>query len=398
MRRWLAQSLAGALAIAVGTLASTVGAAERTGRELSVATYNQYLGADLTPILTAPPAQFNAAVLAVIKQIGDNRFRARAQRQAKLIARADLDLVGLQEVWQYDCTDLPPIAGACADPAIRPALVDQLSVALAALKAQGAPYRVAALIENFSTAEIALPGGLRGLPFTVGGKAGLLLAKDRDVILARKGIATRTVTFPGCRQANDGCTYDTTLRVPLPVLGGAEIEFKRGFVGVDTAVGGTRYRFVNTHLEVEAPDPSNPLSMFYQSAQAAQLIAVLKATPLGGRELVLVGDMNSSPPERSPGAGIVPPYRQFAVAGYLDAWPAFQGRQPGFTCCQAADLQNAPSELFKRIDLVLVGTPPVLVRGANRIGENLADRTPSSPGRPALWPSDHAGVTARLRF
>lgn len=396
MRRWLAQGLAGALA--VGTLSGAVGAAERTGRELAVATYNQYLGADLTPILAAPPAQFNAAVLAVIKQIGDNRFRARAQRQARLIAHAGPDLIGLQEVWQYECVDLPPVAGACADPAIRPALVDQLSVTLAALKAQGAAYRVAALVENFDTTEIVLPGGLQGLPFAIGGKAGLLLAKDRDVILARKGIATRPVAFPVCRKSDDGCTYAVTLRLPLPALGGAEIEFKRGFVGVDTEVGGTRYRFVNTHLEVEAPDPGNPLSMIYQSAQATQLIVTLAATPLGGRELVLVGDMNSSPAERSPGAGIVPPYRQFAAAGYLDAWKAFNRRQPGFTCCQAADLQNVPGELVERIDLVLVGTPPVLVRGANRIGENLADRTPSSPGRPALWPSDHAGVTARLRF
>ena len=35
---------------------------------------------------------------------------------------------------------------------------------------------------------------------------------------------------------------------------------------------------------------------------------------------------------------------------------------------------------------------------AERIGENVADKTPSLPGRPALWPSDHAGVSTSLRF
>ena len=78
--------------------------------------------------------------------------------------------------------------------------------------------------------------------------------------------------------------------------------------------------------------------------------------------------------------------------------PAGQGAASGFTCCQAADLRNLPSELFKRIDFVLAGTGPLSVRDIHRIGEPPTDRTPGNPGRPRLWPSDHAGVAASLRF
>ena len=138
--------------------------------------------------------------------------------------------------------------------------------------------------------------------------------------------------------------------------------------------------------------------MFFQSAQAAQLITALAAKPLQGRELVLVGDMNSAPTDVSPGASITPPYRLFAAAGFRDAWPASGNPVPGFTCCQAADLRNPQSELFKRIDLILIGSRPVRVRGSERLGESFADKTPARPGRPALWPSDHAGVAAALSF
>ena len=89
---------------------------------------------------------------------------------------------------------------------------------------------------------------------------------------------------------------------------------------------------------------------------------------------------------------------RFPAAGYVDTWLPFRGSASGFTCCQAADLRNLPSELFKRIDFVLAGTGPLSVRDIHRIGEPPTDRTPGNPGRPRLWPSDHAGVAASLRF
>jgi endonuclease/exonuclease/phosphatase family metal-dependent hydrolase len=398
-RRVLAAAIVAASILA--TASSDATAAERAARDLNVVTYNQYLGADLTPLLVAPAGQFNAALLGVLEEVAANRFPTRARRQAALIARNAPDLVGLQEVWRYRCRDLPPVPGACNSPSIRDAFIDQLPITLDALAALGARYRVAAVVRNFDTADIVLPvdgGELRGLPFAIDGKNGLVLAQDRDVILARIGVATTPVAFPDCRPSVDGCLFNTTLVVPIPAFPGVSVEFKRGFVGVNADLRGRRYRFVSTHLEVEEPDPGNPASMFFQSAQAAQLIATLAALPLQDRELVLVGDLNSAPSDVSPAPGIVPPYQAFAAAGYIDTWRSFRGAAPGFTCCQAADLQNVPSELFKRIDFVLAGTTPVSVRETHRIGEALADRTPANRGLPRLWPSDHAGVAALLRF
>ena len=254
----------------LGIASSDAPAAERVARDLGVVTYNQYLGADLTPLLVAPPGQFNAALLGVLEEVAANRFPTRARRQAALIARNSPDLVGLQEVWRYRCRDLPPVPGACNSPSIRDAFIDQLPITLDALAALGARYRVAAVVRNFDTADIVLPvdgGELRGLPFAIDGKNGLVLAQDRDVILARVGVAAKPVEFPDCRPSVDGCLFDTTLVVPIPAIPGVTVEFKRGFVGVDADVRGRRYRFVNTHLEVEEPDPGNPASMFFQSAR-----------------------------------------------------------------------------------------------------------------------------------
>ena len=121
-------------------------------------------------------------------------------------------------------------------------------------------YKVAAVVRNFDTADIVVPidgGELRGLPFTIDGKNGLVLAQDRDVILARVGLATTTVEFSDCRPSVDGCLFDTLPVVPIPAFPGLTVEYKRGFVGVDADVRGRRYPFVNTHLEVEEPDLGN---------------------------------------------------------------------------------------------------------------------------------------------
>ena len=394
--------LLASFAMAAPALAAADAARTPPG-EVRVVTYNQYLGADLVPLVTASAATFNATLLAVLQQIAANRFPARAQRQAALIAQQEPDLVGLQEVWSIACRELPPVPGACAEPAIRGAFVDQLEITLDALAARGARYAVAARVRNFDTAEIELDvpglGEVNGLPFTINGKNALLLARDRDVILRRAGVPTQPVPFAHCAASGDGCNYVARLVVPLPALPGVTIAFKRGYVAVDAVVRGRKRRFVNTHLEVQEPVPGTPLSMFFQAAQAAELIVRLATAPLPtGSELVLVGDLNSAPTDDSPGAGIVPPYRQFLAARYVDTWAARNGRAPGPTCCQDEDLRNAASKLTDRIDHVLVATPPVLVLKAVRIGENVADKTGSSPGRPALWPSDHAGVATRLHF
>ena len=130
------------------------------------------------------------------------------------------------------------------------------------------------------------------------------------------------------------------------------------------------------------------LSIF-QSLQAQELIARLSTEPL---PLVLVGDFNSDPND-SFGA-IVTPYTQLTAAGYADAWNLRTGPAvDGSTCCRSETLDDPNSVLSERIDQVWVHAPAVGPVQARVLGTSRRDRTPSG-----LWPSDHAGVAARVHL
>jgi hypothetical protein len=175
-----------------------------------------------------------------------------------------------------------------------------------------------------------------------------------------------------------------------------EISIERGFVAVDALIGNTLVRFVNTHLEEREVDPSNPLSPIIQAAQAFELISILANLPKSyGTEVVIVGDINSSPQDRILKVGpswIVPPYRQLATR-YIDTWKLRPGKSPGLTCCQAPDLLNLESILEERIDVIFSSKFPYGKVMVNVVGNEEEDKTPSG-----LWPSDHAGVVTRLKF
>jgi len=70
---------------------------------------------------------------------------------------------------------------------------------------------------------------------------------------------------------------------------GRQLSFDRGWAYVDGAFQGDKFRFVTTHLEVDAPfDPFGKI----QEAQARELVAVPLWTL---RPVILVGDLNSPP-------------------------------------------------------------------------------------------------------
>ncbi|MFE2140497.1 endonuclease/exonuclease/phosphatase family protein [Streptomyces sp. NPDC059456] len=166
-----------------------------------------------------------------------------------------------------------------------------------------------------------------------------------------------------------------------PVLG--PIAVPQGWAAVDATVRGRTTRVVNTHLE--------PLSPAVQQAQAAELLAGPLDTTL---PTVLLGDLNSAAGGVGavPGRTDTPTYGQLLAAGFSDAWTARHRKDPGFTCCQAADLRNIASTLSQRIDYVVFRNGIKAV-STHRVGAEQADRTPSG-----LWPSDHAGVWSLLRI
>ena len=388
MKRILIATIVATFASFAGIAAAAPSKAVGPAPTVDVMTQNQYLGADIAPLIGAIGTPgFNAAVVTALEQIAANRTTDRVAKLAGQISTRNPHLVGLQEVWKFTCIPaVPELNGyPCNAPAIAGAFQDHLALTTAAL---GASYTVAAFVQNFTIESFTAGPGedYPGIPFFYNGAPAFLQVMDRDVILARSDVAaTPFKQYPCSKPSQDGCNFAVDL--PLGALG----SVKRGFVMVDADVAGAPYRFVNTHLEVEG---GGLIPGEIQAAQAAQLAQTVLGTTPPGRRLIVVGDMNSSPNDAP--SSLPTPYQIFYANGLADAWLLRPGNVAGLTCCQLEDLSNRVSVLVRRIDLILTREVPPRVKDARVIGEVAADRL-SPPGR-GLWPSDHASVAAGLQY
>jgi len=363
--------------------------------DIHVMTQNQYLGADLDPIITAEtPAAVNAAMIQALIDVSNNNFPERVQALADSILDKQPHLVALQEVFAFNCLD-PFGTGLCA--LFANAFNDHLALTMAAL---GDRYYVAAEVQNLTLAPPILP--LPGIPVILDPEAPPIFVQviDRDVILARMDIETAAVEFNCLRPSGDGCNYNAV--APVSVAG-LPINIERGFVGVDVSVNGVDYRFINTHLEVKLLG-GNLAAAVLQPAQATELwLAILDSNVFDPtKRLLVAGDFNSSPVDLSP-IGVPTAYQQLANGvlidgtplpfGLTDAWNLRPGKPAGFTCCELADLSNAPSMHYERIDLVFAFPAPQGKVKANVLDAEISDKTLSG-----LWPSDHASVSVELNY
>jgi endonuclease/exonuclease/phosphatase family metal-dependent hydrolase len=371
-----------------------------TAGEIDVMTQNQYLGADLTPVLGAATAvpfdadAFNAAVVMTLKKVAAARPAERVKALAALIARRNPDAVGLQEAYRFACLPYPGVPDVvgkgCDDPEVRGAFSDQLQDTETALRGK---YVLKGRVTNLK---------VDAIPFAVNGVPAILQVADRDAILVRRGLAASAVAFAPiapCRVSDQGCNFSTRPD-PFPTpLGPIAIE--RGFLAVDVAVKGQAYRIFNTHLEQRLLAPTLPQTRLLQVGQASELLGTALGTWDGSRKVVVLGDFNSAPGDTidvPPGAPAVPtPYQVFAFNGFVDAWTMRPQGGDGFSCCQAEDLSNRRLLLYERIDLIFSLTPPRLVLDMRLLGETMGDKT-RPPGNGGLWASDHASVAAKLHF
>ena len=318
--------------------------------DVTVMTYNVYVGSDLLGLFSITDQRLIPGEVAnVYDNVMATDFPARAAAIAKSVKEHDPHLIGLQEIslvrresMPQDQTVTPPNA---AD-----VILDFLAILQAALQAESLMYEVAATVMN---SDIELP------MITEHGTIDHARLTTYDALLARSDVS---VSRPS------SANYAT--RLPVSNLGG---EVARGYVAVDATVAGVTYRVANTHLEAY----HEPI----RSAQATELVGVLSDESL---PLIVMGDFNSVAPDG-------PVYKILTASGYVDVWQEAAGA--GYTCCQAADLKNEETALARRIDLIFVRNAALAAAQTNTVGDQASDRLESG-----LWPSDHAGVVAKLTF
>jgi endonuclease/exonuclease/phosphatase family metal-dependent hydrolase len=325
------------------------GGAKRPALTLTVMTRNLYLGANLDPIVKAKslPGALSA-VAAGWAQVQANNFPLRARAIAREIAAVKPDFVGFQEAVLYR-TQTPP--DFTATPATHVAL-DYVAELRKALAARRLKYRFVA-VAPWTDAE--LPSGS---PATMDIR---LTVRDALLVRADKQLRIRRV-----RKVQ----YATvTPLIPDVVVA------KRGFIYADATKNGHAFRVATTHLE-----------SFSDSSQVAQGQELGRALSAGKLPTVLLGDLNS----RADGSG-TPTHADLLALGFQDAWPEVHPNDVGLSCCHGDDLRELGGPFYSRIDYILLHNGFRAV-AAGIVGQKPADRING------LWPSDHAGVWARLRL
>lgn len=308
---------------------------------LRVATYNLYLGADLTLVFDDGPTSSPVTGLAeVMRQLGSAPFERRARLVAQVLAAESPDLVGLQEVCTWRVDDQ--------------VATDFEELLLGALDALGEPYEVVARQATF-TGEAVLPPDIG---------RGRVQLEGHDVLLRRVAgpveiLDTRVGTFGEA--------------MTLAVLGGHQQTVTRGWCAVVGRLGdGPEFGFFTTHTEA--------YDTISRNRQRDELLAAVEKVAPHPTPVALVGDFNATPGN----VGL--------PAEFVDAWVA-AGRDPdspeALTSGQAPDLRNAESALDTRIDFVFVRD--MEVSDCRVVGATQEDRGHG------MWPSDHACVVADVR-
>ena len=236
---------------------------------------------------------------------------------------------------------------------------DYLEILLDALRRQGLRYEVATSVENI---DVKLPAATSPTTFDD------IRYTDRDVVLVRRGVKIDAATS-GHYSAN----------LSFPVAGTVPITIFRGWNRVDVTHRGTRYHFVNTHLETDESGAPT------QELQAQELIAMLASVEA---PTFVVGDLNGTPD------GGTTTYEMLVAGGFEDLWASARGggRGGGFTCCFDPDLQGGT--LFERIDYIFARGPD---SGGPRVHSiRLVGAGPFPATGPP--PSDHAGLVANVSF
>jgi endonuclease/exonuclease/phosphatase family metal-dependent hydrolase len=325
-------------AVVAASLAAAPAASAKT-TDVKVMTRNVFLGADLPPIALAHKgADFEAAAGQLVDTATANDPKGRMKLIADEIAKANPDLVGLQEVSLYR-------KGPKGSP--KPAktvIFDYLAMIRSELAKRGRHYSVAAKDYGFDAEG----------PTDKGYDVRLSLG---DVVLARKGVKVAHERVG---------VFKNQLTFMSPQLG--NVSPGRTWNALDATVRGARLHFVNTHLEA-----------YDQPTRLEQAQELVKGPLKSKRTTVLVGDLNAGPLQSAEGDRL--PYQAIAKAGFKPR------RSAKDSCCFNDLAKNAGWD--HNVDWIMTRPGVKLVRST------ITGREKTKSG---LHPSDHGGVVSVLRL
>jgi endonuclease/exonuclease/phosphatase family metal-dependent hydrolase len=333
---------------------------------------NLYLGADIDAMF-APGADLEEALANAIYQVAYTDFRARAVALAQEITSAQPHVAGLQEVVTYSLflSQGYPVPTAPIIPFTPPAGNPLAGVPVNFLETL--------MAELGSGYQVAVYQPMLGLPMPIAQMGDWFLYihyQDGGAIIVRNDVA-----------------YDNAqghVFSDLRMMSVAGMDFPRlmGWTQADVKINDRWIRFASAHLENQ-DDPA------VQEKQAAELAATLKASTL---PVVLVGDFNSAANNDAPADRKTGSYRILRQSGLADLWLRQpQSNRNGNTCCHAPLLDNLYPAMDQRLDIVFAR-----FSGGGFGGKAAVEIVGRDDGRfvhpygYTLWPSDHAGVVARL--
>jgi len=324
---------------------------------ITVYTQNLYVGADVDAVIAAIGSGDQQAALQAlgdaIATLHRTSFATRAAAIAEEIARARPDVVGFQEGSKID-VDLSPLGL----PLI--AHEDFLATLRSALDARGLGNYV--LADSVTNIQASLVGGMVSLI-------------DYDIML----VNTKRVTV--------GSIVKRNFTNNNGEFGG--INFLRGFVEARITIQGRDYVVVTTHTEGTDLTPL----VDYHQLHAQQMQEIVDEVNKVDAPAIVIGDLNDHDTS--------PMYQVMTDAGFADVWRALRPHVEGNTCCHLSDLSDklpTPALFDERIDYVFARGLGHVNRDVNgvivRYGLLPSDRLVGPEG--TIWPSDHAGLVARL--
>lgn len=351
-----------------------------SGPNVTVMTWNLFLGAEIEPVLKVgfqDQELLSETAMRVWDEVLGNDFRDRAVAIVDGIQDTMPHLVGFQEVACFRKTTTHPITREV----VATETLDYLRILRGELRSRRLPYSLVGVVEN-TRAEVPIEGAVDHGRFVATQQVELTL---RDVVLARETVQVQAVS-QGSYKAGIFLGAEPS---------GPETRRERGWIKVHAQVGGFPFQFVNTHLETQ---PYSPVQLEQTGELLAQVVSDSDVTT------ILAGDFNSDAAASPGAASWTPTYERIMKAGFMDAWAAAEGAHGagGYTCSHSSDLRDLTAALDQRIDFIFVrvaGRTGRTTEGLSKVAAEVIGRGSDGPKSPdGRWPSDHAGLVARLAF